>query len=125
MVDHHLYKRLKDMREDHDLSQKDIAELLGTNQQQISRWETGTSTPDITMLPKIASYFDITVDELLGIKKGIKKQKILYIQFRWQKSADVVNKYLDEGWTIKEVQSHPLYDQHPEGVVIIEKVIYE
>lgn len=31
----------------------------------------------------------------------------------------------DKGWTIKEVQSHPLYDQHPEGVVIIEKVIYE
>ena len=77
------------------------------------------------MLPKIASYFEITVDELLGIKKTIKKQKILYIQFRWQESADVVNKYLDEGWTIKEVQSHPLYDQHPEGVVIIEKVIYE
>ena len=77
------------------------------------------------MLPAIASYFDITTDELLGIKKPVKKQKILYIQFRWQESADVVNKYLDEGWTIKELQSHPLYDQHPEGVVIIEKVIYE
>ena len=115
----------KALRKEKGLTQDQIAEILGTSPQTISRWETGTSCPDITMLPAIASYFDITTDELLGIKKPVKKQKILYIQFRWQESADVVNKYLDEGWTIKEVQSHPLYDQHPEGVVIIEKVIYE
>ena len=115
----------KALRKDKGLTQKQIAEILGISPQIISRWETGTSYPDIMMLPAIASYFDITTDDLLGIKKPDKKQKILYIQFRWQHSADVVNKYLDEGWTIKELQSHPLYDQHPEGVVIIEKTIYE
>ena len=119
------FEIFKALRKDKGLTQEQIAEILGTSPQTISRWETGTSYPDIMMLPAIASYFDITTDELLGIKKPVKKQKILYIQFRWQESADVVNKYLDEGWTIKELQSHPLYDQHPEGVVIIEKVIFE
>ena len=113
------------LRKDKQLTQEQLAEVFGVSTQAISRWENSTSYPDITQLPNIASFFETTVDELLGIKKTVKKQKILYFQFRWQESADVVNKYLDEGWTIKEVQSHPLYDQHPEGVVIIEKVIYE
>ena len=120
-----LADNLQLLRKQKRLTQEELAEIFGVTSQSISKWELGINCPDITMLPAIASYFDITTDELLGIKKPVKKQKILYIQFRWQESADVVNKYLDEGWTIKEVQSHPLYDQHPEGVVIIEKVIYE
>lgn len=40
-----------------------------------------------------------------------------------KKSADIINDYLDDGWVIKEMQTHPLQDQHPEGVVIIEKTI--
>ena len=115
----------KALRKDKGLTQERIAEILGTSPQTISRWETGASYPDITVLPAIASYFDVTTDEILGIKKPVKKQKILYIQFRWQESADVVNQYLDDGWIIKELQSHPLRDQHPEGVVIIEKTVYE
>ena len=67
--------------------------------------------------------FETTVDYLLGIKTPIKKQKILYFQFRYEKSADIINDYLDDGWVIKEMQTHPLQDQHPEGVVIIEKTI--
>ena len=119
------FEIFKLLRKDKGLTQEQVAEILGTSPQTISRWETGTSTPDITMLPKIASYFDITVDELLGIKKGIKKQKILYIQFRWQESADTINKYLEDGWMIKEMHTHPLTEgQHPEGVVIIEKTIF-
>ena len=83
------------------------------------------SYPDITQLPNIASFFETTVDELLGIKKTVKKQKILYFQFRWQESADTINKYLEDGWMIKEMHTHPLTEgQHPEGVVIIEKTIF-
>ena len=70
-------------------------------------------------------FFETTVDELLGIKKTVKKQKILYFQFRWQESADTINKYLEDGWMIKEMHTHSLTEgQHPEGVVIIEKTIF-
>ena len=69
---------ISQLRKEKGLTQDQIAEVLGASPQTISRWETGTSCPDITMLPAIASYFDITTDELLGIKKPVKKQKILY-----------------------------------------------
>ena len=113
------------LRKDKQLTQEQLAEVFGVSTQAISRWENSTSYPDITQLPNIASFFETTVDELLGIKKTVKKQKILYFQFRWQESADTNNKYLEDGWMIKEMHTHPLTEgQHPEGVVIIEKTIF-
>ena len=115
----------KALRKDKKLTQEQIAEVLGVSPQAISRWENATSYPDIMQLPNIALYFDTSVDELLGVKKVVKKQKILYFQFRWQESADVINDYLDEGWMIKEMHTHPLDEgQHPEGVVILEKNVF-
>lgn len=114
----------KALRKDKQLSQEQIAEIFGVSPQAISCWENAASYPDITQLPNIASYFETTVDELLGIKKIVKKQKMLYFQFRWQESADIINEHLNEGWAIKEMHTHPLTDgQHPEGVVVLEKTI--
>ena len=120
-----LSDKLIELRKTKGWSQEDFAEKLYVSRQAISRWENATSYPDITQLPNIASFFETTVDELLGIKKTVKKQKILYFQFRWQESADTINKYLEDGWMIKEMHTHPLTEgQHPEGVVIIEKTIF-
>lgn len=113
----------KALRKDKSLTQEQIAEVFNVSPQIISRWENDISQPNIDMLPAIASYFETTIDYLLGIVTPIKKQKILYFQFRDEKSANIINDYLDNGWTIKEMQTHPLQDQHPEGVVIIEKII--
>ena len=75
MVNNNLYKRLKDMREDHDLSQKDVAQLLGTNQQQISRWETGTQMMGVDKYIALAKYYNISVDYLLGLIDTPRKLK--------------------------------------------------
>ncbi len=116
---------LKSLRKDKQLTQEQLAEVLNVSPQAISRWENASSYPDITMLPIISSFFETTVDDLLGIKKTVKKQKILYFQFRWQESADTINQYLDEGWIVKEMHTHPLDEgQHPEGVVILEKTVF-
>ena len=116
----------KALRKDKQLTQEQIAEIFGVSPQAISRWENASSYPDITQFPNIASYFETTVDELLGIKKAVKKQKMLYFQFRWQESANVINEYLENGWMVKEMHTHPLSGgQHPEGVVILEKTILE
>ena len=117
-------EKITSLRKAHGWSQEDFAEKLNVSRQAISRWENATSYPDITQLPNIASYFETTVDELLGVKKNVKKQKMLYFQFRWQESADIINEYLENGWTIKEMHTHSLTDgQHPEGVVVLEKTI--
>ena len=115
---------LKALRLDKQLTQEQLAEILGVSPQAVSRWETAASYPDITLLPAIASYFETTVDELLGLRKTVKKQKMIFFQFRWQENADTINEYLNDGWLIKELHTHPLDDgQHPEGVVILEKTV--
>ena len=77
----------KALRKDKQLTQEQVAEIFGVSPQAISRWENAASYPDIALLPNIASYFETTVDDLLGVKKTVKKQKIIYFQFRWQESA--------------------------------------
>ena len=61
------YKRLKDVREDKDLTQADIANLLGTTRQQVSKWETGMQMMGIDKYIKLAQYYNISVDYLLGL----------------------------------------------------------
>lgn len=73
MVNYNLYKRLKDLREDHDLSQNDVAQLLGTNQQQISRWETGTQMMGVDKYVILARYYNVSADYLLGLTDVPKK----------------------------------------------------
>ena len=114
----------KSLRKDKELTQEQLAEVLGVSPQIVSRWENGVSQPSLELLPTIAAYFETSVDTLLGIATPVKKQKVLCFQFRDEKSQNTINEYLESGWTIKELQTHNLDDgQHPEGVVVIEKIV--
>lgn len=61
------YERLRHVREDRDLKQTDIAKILQTNQQQISRWETGVQMMGVDKYIKLAVYYNVSVDYLLGL----------------------------------------------------------
>lgn len=61
------YERLKDVREDRDLTQTDIANLLKTTRQQISKWEIGEQMMGVDKYIKLAIYYNISVDYLLGL----------------------------------------------------------
>ena len=61
------YQRLKDIREDHDVDQKEIATLLKTTQQQISKYETGKQMMGIDKYIILAKYFNISLDYLTGL----------------------------------------------------------
>ena len=67
------YQRLRDMREDHDLSQEAIAKILQTTQQQISKWETGTQMMGVDKYVILARYYNVSVDYLLGLTDIPKK----------------------------------------------------
>ncbi|MBO5046779.1 MAG: helix-turn-helix transcriptional regulator [Clostridia bacterium] len=60
---------LKKLRRERDLTQEELASHIGISFQAISKWERGDGYPDITLLPTIARYFDISIDELIGIDK--------------------------------------------------------
>ncbi|MBR2612851.1 MAG: helix-turn-helix domain-containing protein [Clostridia bacterium] len=58
--------RIRDLREDRDVKQCDLAEAIGINQQTISNYETGKTIPDAFVLIKIADFFGVSIDYLLG-----------------------------------------------------------
>jgi len=61
------FKRIKDLREDHDKYQKDIADLLGISQQYYSEYENGKRTIPIQHLITLAKYNNTSVAYLVGL----------------------------------------------------------
>ena len=61
------YKRLKHIREDRDLTQKDIANLLNTTCQQVSKWETGAQMMGVDKYIVLSKFYNVSVDYLLGL----------------------------------------------------------
>ncbi len=61
------FKRLKDLREDHDKLQKDIASLLGISQQYYSEYEKGNRTMPIQHLITLAKFYGTSVDYIVGL----------------------------------------------------------
>ncbi len=69
------YERLKDVREDHDLTQEDIANLLHTTRQQVSKWETGAQMMGVDKYIQLAKHYNVSTDYLLGLIDTPRKLK--------------------------------------------------
>lgn len=63
-------KRMRDLREDHDLTQKEIADILGTSQTMYARYERGANELPIRHLIKLCEYYKVSSDYFLGIKEN-------------------------------------------------------
>ena len=61
-----LFQQLRDLREDRDLRQEDMAEILGINQTMYSRYERGFQTIPVIHLLKLAGYYKVSTDYTLG-----------------------------------------------------------
>ena len=82
------------LRRERKITQEQLADFVGVTKASVSKWETGLSLPDVLILPRIASFFDVTIDELLGYKPQLSKEQIekLYAEL----SGDFANKAFDE-----------------------------
>lgn len=72
------FKRIKDLREDNDKLQKDIANLLGISQQYYSEYEKGNRTIPINHLITLAKYYNTSIDYIVGLsneKNNLKPKK--------------------------------------------------
>ena len=62
-----IYKRIRDLREDNDLTQKDMAKALNCSQQVYSNYELGQRDIPTDILIKLSRFYDVSVDYILGI----------------------------------------------------------
>lgn len=60
------YQRLKDLRNDRELNQSEIATLLKTTQKQYSRWETGEYQIPLDKVIKLAEFYNVSLDYIVG-----------------------------------------------------------
>ena len=61
--------KIKELREEYSLTQKELADKISNVQRNVSNWENGTSEPDCETIVKLADLFDVSLDELFGRDK--------------------------------------------------------
>lgn len=67
-----IYKNIRNLREDRDLKQKDLAEMLNVSQNTYSQYETGVIELTASTLIKLADFYDVSVDYLLDRRQAEK-----------------------------------------------------
>ena len=70
-------ENIRRLRRAADMTQEQLADKLGVAYQSVSRWENGTTYPDMEFLPVLAGIFGVTVDELIGMEESRKKAWII------------------------------------------------
>ncbi|MBQ0139918.1 MAG: helix-turn-helix domain-containing protein [Kurthia sp.] len=80
MID--IHTKLVMLRKKEQKTQQDIARFIGVSTAAVSKWETGQSYPDIMILPKLANYYNISIDDLLGYEPQLTKAEIQKLYHR-------------------------------------------
>ncbi len=73
--------RIRALRKNKNITQAQLAEALAVSAQSVSKWENGLTVPDIAMIPVIARYFGITIDDLFGYRLDALSYKERFIRF--------------------------------------------
>lgn len=88
--------RLRDLRRENNLTSRDLAKLLNVSQPTITRWENGLQEPSKKNVKKLASYFNVSSDYLLGLtderepyKKPMKFEEALKILENTKRNNDI------------------------------------
>lgn len=69
-------KTIMRKRKEKKVTQEELAEYIGVSKASVSKWENDQSYPDITFLPQLATYFNISIDELMGYSPQMTKEEI-------------------------------------------------
>ena len=91
-------ENLRKLRIKNELTQERLAEVFGVSPQAISRWENNSAYPDVTMLPIIANYYNISIDELMGMNeiRNVTKMNSIF---------SIVHEYESKGMIEEAIQT--------------------
>lgn len=93
MKEINIAKVLVKKRKDKGITQEELASYIGVSKASVSKWETGQSYPDITFLPQLAAYFNISMDALIDYQPQMTREDIHKLYRR--RSADFNTKPFD------------------------------
>lgn len=86
-------KKLVELRNANGVTQEEVAKALSISNKTISKWENGTTTPDLSMLVKLSGYYNVSTDTLLGLGNDKKTTKeIIASEFNGLSRKDMVLK---------------------------------
>lgn len=91
--------RIKDLREDRDLRQIDVAEKVGIDQRSLSNYETGKTNPDSETVVRLARFFGVSCDYLLGVSdSNLSDRRALLAELAdIEKRLAEIRRYLSNG----------------------------
>ena len=96
---------LKELRNEKGITQEQFAEVLGVSGRTVSRWETGSNMPDISLLVEIADFFDVSIPEIInGERKSEKMNEEV------KEVAEALSDYAttEKETLIKNVRTHSI-----------------
>lgn len=75
-------EKIKELRKEQNMTQAQLADKLGVSYQAVSKWENGTSSPDISLIPDITKAFSISADVLFDLVNPEVKKEEIYADYR-------------------------------------------
>ena len=116
-----LGEKIKKLRVEKNWTQEQFAEMMGVSAQAVSRWETDSSMPDISMLAPIAYTFNVSCDYLLGVDLNSKENDIFRIRKEaWESIVEEKpNKWVNAYNMIKEGLK-----QYPDSWVLKDSLVH-
>lgn len=112
-----LGEKIRTLRKSKNISQEVLANYLGVSFQAVSKWEKGETLPDVTLIPAIACFFEVSTDELFDFNRLETEEKVLKLcgeiaQWRYERPEEAETAYRD------------LLKQFPGNDIIMANLLY-
>lgn len=106
-----LSENITRLRRERKLTQEELADFLGVTKASVSKWENAQSMPDILLLPRLAVFFGVTIDELIGYEAQLSREQIrcCYAEL----SKDFANLPFEEAAEKVRTMAHRYYSCYP------------
>ena len=110
-------KRIRGKRLEKGLTQEQLAQAIQISPQSVSKWERGDGYPDITLLPRIANFFQISVDELIGNDEATRAEDTDSFERTWWSIPTS-----SEGWAKKLALAKGYYAKYPHNFEVMHRL---
>ncbi len=109
--------KIKALRKAKGITQEQLANAIGISFQAVSKWENGIALPDITLVPMLANYFDVSMDELFDFSLTEKEEKI-------EKALDEAYKFRESDPEKSRAILEEALKTYPENDLLLNNILY-